>query len=104
MTRPVMSAIVVAVAILFFILGLYTGQPPVVGPRGPTVIAASIDVKCADGTKYSLSTGNKRGKCIAAAGQGNTVANCDDGKGNRADLNCANGCSSTAGSGSCTIK
>jgi hypothetical protein len=106
MTRPITSAVFVAIAILAFLLGWLVGRPPPVGPHGggPTVSAATIDVKCNDGTKYTLTTGNDHGGCTATSGPDNIVANCDDGKGNHADLNCSKGCTSTKGSGRCQFK
>ena len=103
MSRPIVSVVLIAVAIVFFVLGRNSGvhQPPPVGPRDPIAVGASIDVKCGD-TKYTVSTGNNRGDC-ASNGNGNSAV-CDDGKGNSAEVTCANGCTKTKGSGSCTIK
>jgi hypothetical protein len=102
MSRPIVSVVLIAVAIVFFVFGRYSGvhQPPV-GPRDPIAVGASLDLKCGD-TNYTVSTGNKGGEC-ASGGNGNN-AMCDDGKGNTAEVNCSSGCKSSKGSGSCTIK
>jgi hypothetical protein len=99
MSRPVVSIVLIAVAIAFFAIGRYSGghRPPV-WPRGPTVIGASIDLKCGD-TKYTVSTGTDHGNCST---QGQT-ATCDD-KGGHAEASCASGCISSNGAGSCSVK
>lgn len=98
-SRPVVSALLIAVAIVFFAIGHYSGvHRPHVFPRGPTVIGASIDLKCGD-TKYTVSTGTDHGNCST---QGQT-ATCDD-KGGHAEASCASGCIQSNGGDSCSVK
>jgi hypothetical protein len=99
-TRLVVSAVFVAVAVVAFILGRYTGQPPMVGPRGPTVVGASIDVECSNGKTYTITTGNNRGKCKRVSDGGV----CTDAHGNDATTSCVSGCVETSGSGDCKKK
>jgi hypothetical protein len=103
MSRTVVSVVLVAVAIVFFAIGRYSGvhRPPFMWPRGPTVIGASIDLKCGD-TTYTVSTGNDQGDC--KTGEPPTTAGCSDGKGNGAEVSCLSGCTNSSGSGSCTVK
>ncbi len=69
---------------------------------GPAVFA-SVDLVCG-GTTYTVSTGNSnKGAECQAGGNGNNAL-CDDGQGNKAEVNCSSGCKSAAGSGSCKVK
>jgi hypothetical protein len=74
-----------------------------VGPIGPSVVvaAATITVKCSDGTTYTVGTGNANGDCMAKKGN---YAYCADNKGNGSIASCEDGCKSSSGSGSCTVK
>lgn len=74
-------------------------------PQRPPVVAAQLDVNC-DGTVYTVSTGTSGGKCEWKA-EGTTVE-CNDGQ-NKSSLSCGaqgthDGCVSSEGAGSCTIK
>jgi hypothetical protein len=102
MNRLVVSVVLIAVAIVFFAMGRYSGvhQPPV-GPRGPIAVGASIDIKCGD-TKITVSTGNNKGECETGGGPPANNAGCTDGK-NSASASCVSGCNQSAGSGSCKI-
>jgi|SRR5215467_3640467 len=72
------------------------------GQSGQSGVAyASIDLSCGDKT-YTVSTGNKQGEC-QSGGTGNNAL-CDDGHGNKAEVNCSTGCKSSFGSGSCSVK
>ena len=100
-SRPAVSIVLDAVAIVFFAIGRYSGgRPPVVvWPRGPIAIGASLDLKCG-GTTYTVSTGDNKGQCKTGPGAQN--ATCGDG--GTAEASCASGCISSSGSGSCTVK
>lgn len=103
MTRPVVSVVLIAVAIVFFAIGHFSGvhRPPV-WPRVPTVIGASIDLKCGD-TTYTVSTGNSQGNCSTGSTPAQN-ATCSDGKGNGAEVSCGHGCMNSSGAGSCSVK
>jgi hypothetical protein len=96
-SSPVVSVVLIAVAIVFFAIGRYSGgRPPVhVWPRGPIAIGASIDLKCGD-TTYTVSTGDNQGECKTGPGAQN--ATCGS-KGGGAKASCASGCMSSSGSG-----
>jgi hypothetical protein len=69
---------------------------------GPAVFA-SVDLVCG-GTTYTVSTGNSnKGAECQTGGNGNNAL-CDDGQGNKAEVNCSYGCKSAGGSGSCKVK
>lgn len=64
---------------------------------------ASLDFTCPNGKKFSLTTGNKKGYC----GSGVSVAECTDGNGNSARVECNNpasgtNCTGSKGTGECT--
>lgn len=67
---------------------------------GTGVVFASISLVCGNKT-YTVSTGNKGGEC-KSGGNGNNAI-CDDGHGNGAEVLCSSGCTSSSGSGSCTV-
>ena len=77
----------------------------------PSPVSAMIDKMC-KGVTYTLSTGNDKGACTTTAAQKNVsangTANCDDGGGNSAELNCdreaGDACVGSMGSGRCDIK
>ncbi|MBX6324235.1 MAG: hypothetical protein IRY94_20675, partial [Rhodospirillaceae bacterium] len=73
------------------------------GGGGSTVVYAAIDLKCGDST-ITVSTGNKKGSCGQTTVGGADYTKCSDGKGNYAYANCAEGCTQSGGSGSCTMK
>jgi hypothetical protein len=79
MSRPVVSVVLLAVAIVFFIIGRYSGlrhSPLVVS--GPAVEGASIDLVCGS-TKYTVSTGTGGGTCTKVQAS----ASCSDDGGGR---------------------
>jgi hypothetical protein len=103
MNTPQVLVVAGAVVISALFIGRYTGgnRHVVVGPVGPSIIGASIDLQCGN-TKYTVSTGNNQGECKTGAKPGNAV--CSDLNGNEAEVSCADGCVSSKGSGSCAIK
>jgi len=105
MNRTAVAGAFVAVAIVAAVIGRYSGtnRPPVVGPKGPIAVGATIDLKCGDRT-YTVSTGNSQGDCTAGPTTPAGQATCTDGKGNAAEVSCAHGCMNSHGSGSCSIK
>jgi hypothetical protein len=64
--------------------------------------AGSIDLDCG-GRIYTVSTGDNAGQCSAESRDGVKSVNCD-GSGGRGSANCAIGCTSASGSGSCSVK
>jgi hypothetical protein len=65
------------------------------------VIYASIDVECGDKT-YTVGTGSKKGECQKGSDRKSGI--CADIAGNEAQVTCENGCITTKGSGSCSLK
>jgi hypothetical protein len=64
----------------------------------PPVPTASITLSCADGKKYTVTTGSGSGSCVISEGS----AQCKDASGLQAAFaTCANGCQTTNGTGGC---
>ena len=68
------------------------------------VVYATNSIKCGN-TVYEVSTGTKEGNCVVAGPEAGprTGVGCNDGD-NKASASCRDGCGSTQGAGSCTIK
>ena len=91
--------------------GLSSGETEIRTPGGGLVVVfpgqgggtgtayASTSLECANGKKYSLTTGN--GVKQAHCGTGQIERTCTDGKGNDATATCDKGCGETHGSGGC---
>jgi hypothetical protein len=72
-------------------------------PQGhPAVAKASIDLDCGAAT-YTVSSGDNAGACSTWTTDGVKYVNCGSTEGQSA-ANCAVGCASTSGSGSCARK
>src|SRR5262249_52465984 len=69
---------------------------------------ARIDVHCAGGFNFSVSTGNNHGSCKVEHDRNGepSSASCDDGHGNSASADCKAGgsCNQSQGAGSCSIQ
>lgn len=72
---------------------------PVARASDPALIPASIDMVCGHRT-YTVSTGAGKGDC---ANSGGSRSFCSDGR-NAAQADCASGCVSSKGSGSCSVR
>jgi hypothetical protein len=71
--------------------------------RGQTgMTSGSIDLDCG-GRIYTVSTGDNVGECSASSLGGLKSASCS-GSGGQGAANCAIGCTSASGSGSCSVK
>jgi hypothetical protein len=81
------------------------GAPPggvIVSPRPRGPVAASTDVSCSNGKKFSISTGSKQGRCDVHIINGKvTGGQCNDGNGNDAYVSCDVGCKGSSGAGDC---
>jgi hypothetical protein len=77
--------------------------------RGTGALRASADLKCGKDV-YALSTGTSAGRCSQGTmpnpnGPGSIkTMTCIDSRGNAATANCASGCASSDGAGSCTAE
>ena len=77
-------------------------------PGGTTttgVAYASIDLSCG-GKTYTIKTGTSGGKCDVTTYDNpkNNVAICQDGTSGGGAANCTDGCVSSEGAGSCSVK
>ena len=83
---------------------LMANLPP--GGTTTTVVYASIDLSCGNKT-YTVKTGTDGGSCSVTSYPGNpgakTAICTDSGKGS-GGANCSEGCSSSEGAGSCSVK
>jgi hypothetical protein len=76
-------------------------QPILSSGGGSGVAYATTSIKCGS-TVYEVSTGTKGGSCTVDSSNHSSV-DCKDGL-NTTGATCSTGCSSSSGSGSCTIK
>lgn len=124
MTRPQAAFPFIAVAAA---LGSCTQAPPP-GPSRPiginrslaevianlppggtttTVVYATIDLSCSNGKTYTVSTGTNGGRCDVHTYEDKPKSNhaiCTDGGSGAGAANCTEGCVSSEGAGSCSVK
>jgi hypothetical protein len=82
------------------LLFIMTASTAAIASNQGAFAQATTSLKCG-GTVYQVTTGNDSGQCNKTPDKG---VICSDGKGNYAIASCAEGCDTTKGAGSCTIK